>query len=109
MATQREARISQKIQAELRGMGAFCFKVHGSQFMMAGLPDIVGVYRGLFFGFETKTPEKRKNTSASQDRVHGLIREAGGFCEVVCSPTEAVEKLREYADCRSIKVKKQKP
>lgn len=92
---QRESRLSSKIQDALRAQGWFCFKVHGSQYMMAGLPDIIVCADGVFFGLETKLPETRNNTSLRQDYVHRKIREAGGFAEVVCSADEAVSFVRE--------------
>jgi Holliday junction resolvase len=95
--TQRESRLSRDILSALRQEGAFCFKVHGSEYMMAGLPDIIGVYRGRFFAFETKTPDKRSNTSPIQDRVLEKIRLAGGHAQVVCTIREAVEALDEIA------------
>lgn len=99
---QQEARISREIMKALRAEGAFCFKVHGSEYMMAGLPDIIGCYQGLFFAFETKRPEKRSNTSPEQDKVMGLINQSGAYAEVVCSKQEAVIKLLAYAARRSV-------
>lgn len=92
---QPEARVSRKCITDLRLMGCFCFKVWGSEHMMAGLPDIIGVYRGMFFGLEVKMPEKRGNTSARQDYVHEQIRKAGGLAEVVCSSSEATKAVRD--------------
>jgi len=88
--SQRESRLSRLIMNELRKQGAFCFKVHGSEFMMAGLPDIIGCYKGRFFAFETKTPDKRSNTTMVQNRVMQKIRDAGGNAQVVCTIEEAV-------------------
>lgn len=91
---QRESRLSRKIMDALEAEGWFCFKVHGSQYMMAGLPDIIVCAEGQFIGLETKLPETRDNTSLRQDYVHAKIRGAGGTAEVVCSPNEAVEVVR---------------
>lgn len=93
--SQAESRRSRKIMTELRAQGWFCFKVHGSEFMMAGLPDVIVCAEGLFIGLETKEPEKANNTSPRQDYVHGLIREAGGIAIVVTSVDEAVEVVRK--------------
>lgn len=90
MTTQPEARISRAILAELKKAGVFAFKVHGSLHMMAGLPDIIACVDGFYLGLETKTPDKRKNTSERQKYVHGLIGDAGGLVEVVCSVPEAM-------------------
>lgn len=88
---QRESKLSRRISDELRKNGAFCFKVWGSEYMMAGLPDIIGCYQGKFFGLETKLPEKRDNVSPVQELIMAKIRKAGGHAQVVCSSTEAVK------------------
>jgi len=104
---QPEARLSRDIQAALRAKRWWCFKVHGSEMMMAGLPDIVGVAEGMFFGVETKMPAKRDNVSERQRYVHGKIRAAGGFVIVACSPGEAVTKINEMLN-RSIRQAKRR-
>jgi Holliday junction resolvase len=83
---------------ELRGVGVFCFKVHGSEHMMAGLPDIVACVDGRFVGFETKMPGKEEDTSPRQEYVHGLIRRAQGEVYVVTSVIQALEIVRELRD-----------
>lgn len=90
MTQQPEGRLQQSIQKALKERGYFVFKVHGSQFMMAGLPDLVVCAEGLFIGLEVKVPERRKNVSEAQSLVHERIRGSGGRCEVVCSPDEAL-------------------
>lgn len=90
---QRESRRSRDIMKRLRADGAFCFKVWGSELMMAGLPDIIGCYRGRFFGFEVKHPETREDTSVRQEFVMSKIRDAGGIAEVVCTKQEACDQL----------------
>lgn len=91
---QRESKLSREIMKALRAEGWFCFKVHGSEFTMAGLPDIIVCAEGKFIGLETKLPDKRTNTSARQDYVHDKIRAAGGEAHVVSSVAEAVELVR---------------
>lgn len=88
---QPEAKLSRKIMDRLRLEGYFCFKVHGSEFMMAGLPDIIVCADGRFIGLETKMPSKRENTSPRQRFVHTQIRQAGGTAVVVTSPDEAID------------------
>lgn len=87
---QRESRLSRRIQIALKSEGWFCFKVHGSELMMSGLPDIIVCAEGIFVGLETKHPETRNDTSPRQDYVHDKIRQAGGAAIVVCGPDEAV-------------------
>jgi Holliday junction resolvase len=91
MATQPESRLQRKIQTAIRAEGHFVFKVHGSEFMMAGLPDLIVCAQGYFIGLEVKLPSTRSNTSARQVYVHQLINDAGGKAVVVCSPEEALD------------------
>lgn len=93
--TQAESRRSQKIMTALRARGWFCFKVHGSEMMMAGLPDVIVCAEGLFLGLETKMPDKYTNTSARQDYVHELIRAAGGIAIVVTSVDHAIKVVEQ--------------
>lgn len=89
--TQRESRLSRKIMTALREQGVFCFKVHGSEHMMAGLPDIICCIDGWFVGMETKHQETRNNLSPRQEFVHDQIRSADGYVAIVCSIDEALK------------------
>lgn len=91
---QAESKLSRKILDALRADGYFAFKVHGSEYMMAGLPDIIVCAKGKFIGLETKLPSTRSNVSPRQSYVHDLIRAAEGMAEVVCSPAEALEVVK---------------
>lgn len=96
--SQRESRLSRQIMDALRGEGWFAFKVHGSEYMMAGLCDIIVCAEGYFVGLETKLPESRGNVSPVQRLVHTKIEHAGGAARVVCSPKEALEVVRGVLD-----------
>lgn len=103
---QRESRLSRKIMDELRLEGWFCYKQHGNEFVMAGLPDIIVCAEGLFIGLETKNPEDRNKENAhtrNQAHIHQKIRDAGGFAQVVCSPDEAIAAVRLALRLRSKK------
>jgi len=91
--TQGESRLSRRIAQALRAEGAFVFKVHGSALMMAGLPDLIGVHHGKFFGLETKMPEGKDPTPIQLLR-HKQIRKAGGFVAVVRTVQQALDALR---------------
>lgn len=93
--TQAESKLSRKIMTAIRARGWFCFKVHGSETMMAGLPDIVVCAEGLFIGLETKMPGKEGNTSARQVFVHEQIRNAGGIARVVNSEIAAIATIEQ--------------
>lgn len=92
--SQAESRLSRQIQAELRREGAWCIKIHGSEYMPAGVPDIIGCFEGKFFAFETKMPDKRSNTSVKQELTMERIRKAGGKAQVVCTIPEAVKAMK---------------
>lgn len=68
------------------------FKVHGSALMMAGLPDLIGVYHGRFIAVEVKMPGN--TTSAIQDRVIDKIRKAGGRVVVAYNVDDALKVLK---------------
>lgn len=89
--SQPESKLSRKIMDRLRLEGWFAFKVHGSEYMMAGLPDIMVCAEGRFIGLETKMPAERGNVSPRQSLVHSQIENAGGVAAVICSPQEAVD------------------
>lgn len=89
---QGESKLSRDIMKAMRGHGAFVWKNHGSPLMMAGLPDITGVYRGRFIGIETKMPGG-KGPSLVQILRHAQIREAGGVVEVARSVSDALNVL----------------
>lgn len=93
--SQPESKLSRKIMDRLRIEGYFAFKVHGSEFMMAGLPDIIVCAEGLFIGLETKLPSTRGNVSPRQAYVHSQIENAGGIAHVVCSPQEAFDVVQK--------------
>lgn len=93
---QPEARLSRYIMTALKGHGAFVFKVHGSQFMMAGLPDIIGVYRGRFIAVETKMPGQYP--TPRQRFVHAAIERAGGVVVVAHSVAEGLTVLGGATD-----------
>ena len=91
--TQPEARLSRDIRKALEitfRPNIFLFKVWGNEHQMTGLPDLLGCYRGIFFGIETKMPERRENISSRQDYVHWQISEAGGKVAICTSRQEAI-------------------
>lgn len=104
--SQPESKLSRDIMTALRNRGVWCVKIHGSQYMAAGTPDILACVPvqvgdpydqtdelvGIFVGFETKTPEG-KGPSPIQEHVHGKIRAAYGHVFVPRSVQDAVAAL----------------
>lgn len=65
-----ETRIQRAIQEMVRQRGGFVYKVHGSETMMAGLPDLAIIYRGVPVYFEVKTA-----TGQLSDRQRYVMRQ----------------------------------
>lgn len=88
-----ETRIQRAIQKMVTERGGFVFKVHGSETMMAGLPDLSIVYRGVPVYFEVKTP-----TGQLSDRQRYVMRrlvKAGAVVGVPRSVADASAMLDE--------------
>ncbi|ANA85741.1 endonuclease [Gordonia phage Cozz] len=94
--SQPEARLGRQIRKALEERGAFMFKIHGGPTMMAGLPDLIGVWHGRFIAVEVKMPGN--GPSKIQERVMDRIRQAGGRVVVAHSVPEALEVLRPRRD-----------
>lgn len=60
--------------------------------MLAGLPDLVGVINGRFFGIEVKMPGE--NPTVRQMHIHRRIRESGGSVTVARSVPDALAFIR---------------
>ena len=70
-----------------------CWKIHGSAFQAAGIPDVVGLQRGIFFGIEVKVPGKKP--TPIQALTLTRIRAAGGNAGCATSVAEALAILEE--------------
>jgi len=90
-----EARITTQIIKALKKRGGWWVKIHGSAFQSAGIPDIIGCYRGILVALEVKTPDTAKNVSERQRHVMSRIRQAGGVPRVVTSAKAALEVIRD--------------
>lgn len=93
--SQPESRVVRKIREYIHARGGFTFKVHGSPFMMAGLPDVVCCYKGKFIGLEVKMPGNL--ATPQQKNVGEKIKNAKGHWLVVYG-VESVETLLNYID-----------
>jgi penicillin-binding protein-related factor A (putative recombinase) len=88
---QPEYIISKNIIKYLTEQGAWCFKVHGGPTQRAGIPDILGCYKGRLFGFEVKQPGKENTVSPRQSYEMTRIRESGGYARMVTSVVQVKE------------------
>lgn len=88
--SQKESKLSRDIMDELRLHGWFCFKVHGNEATMKGLPDIMVCAEGYFIALETKRPSEAGASSVKQEQVQSQINDAGGYSQVVITVRQAV-------------------
>lgn len=81
MAQTPERRIKSKVVDQLKQLGAYYFYPVTGGFGSSGVPDIVGCYRGRFFGIECKA-NGNKPTELQKMNLN-KIEEQGGIALVV--------------------------
>lgn len=74
---------------------AYIAKIAQGMYSQNGIPDILCIHKGHYFGFEIKRPVFGV-LSAIQEQTIKLIRKAGGTAEVVTYPEEALRVVDEY-------------
>jgi len=81
MAMTPEAKVKKVVSKQLKELGTYYFYPTTGGYGRSGVPDIVGCYRGMFFGIECKAG---KNTPTPlQEKNLRDINTAGGFQIVV--------------------------
>lgn len=90
-----ETNLQRKVQEYLFSKGAYEFKVHGSAYMKAGIPDIISCYKGLFIGIECKIGKNKM--SKLQEEHKDQILAAGGI-HILAYNLEDVKKIIEKID-----------
>ena len=81
MASTPEAKVKAAVKKLLDEMGIYHFSPVQNGMGRAGIPDIIGCYRGRFLGIECKAG--KGTTTALQDLELEKIRQAKGFAYVV--------------------------
>lgn len=74
-----EKDIERRIKKYLSDNKIYFFKVHGSSFMLPGIPDIIACVNGYFVGIEVKNKGKLYNQSEEQKIHQELIERSGGI------------------------------
>jgi len=91
---QEETKLQKAIQEYLKSLGAYCFKVHGSVYMRAGIPDIIVCHCGHFIGIEVKDGN---NTPSALQEAHGRqIKKAQGIFIVAYSVEDVRKELEKW-------------
>lgn len=98
----REKIIEDKIKDYLFLKGIYHFKVHGSKFMPAGLPDICCCFNGSFLGIEVKRPGA-KNEQSEQQKIHerNIIKSGGVYLLV-----DSLQEVIDYVESQEAKLEK---
>ena len=81
MAMTPEAKVKKKVVAQLKEMGAYYFYPVTGGYGFSGVPDIVGCYRGMFFGIECKAGSNKP--TPLQDRNLTDIKKQNGIAIVI--------------------------
>lgn len=81
MAMTPEAKVKKGVVTQLKAMGAYYFFPATGGYGKSGVPDIVGCYKGLFFGIECKAGSNKP--TALQQKNLDDINKADGLAMVV--------------------------
>jgi Holliday junction resolvase len=87
-----ETLLVRRIMDWLEASGGWWMKVHGSPFQKAGVPDIIGCYKGRFVGIEVKVGNN--TPTLIQKSCIQLLKRAGARVGVAYSVEEAI-KIRD--------------
>jgi len=76
-----EAKVKARLKKQLNELGIYHFSPFQAGMGRAGIPDVIGCYRGVFVAFECKAGSNKP--TALQEREMQAIREAGGHAYVI--------------------------
>ena len=88
MPKKPETKLSNQVLPRLRAEGGWWVKIHGGPFQEAGIPDIIGCWKGHFVGIELKI-EGEKPTGL-QKQVLNALHLAGARVGVAYSIEDAL-------------------
>lgn len=95
----READLQDRILKWLRGHGGWWVKYHvGPRYSLAGIPDIIGSYRGRFIALEVKLPGKQP--TKLQQATQTQMRDKGKAIVRVVQSLDEVQQLLYNLDRR---------
>jgi Holliday junction resolvase len=76
-----EAKVKRKVVAQLKEMGAYYFYPVTGGYGQSGVPDVVGCYKGIFFGIECKAGSNKP--TPLQDKNLTDIKKQKGIAVVI--------------------------
>lgn len=74
---------------------AFVVKISQGAYSEGGIPDVLMIKDGHYFGFEVKRPVVGIHSKLQEETVR-KIQAAGGTAAFVCWPEEAIREVEEY-------------
>ncbi len=77
-----EQKVKKKVIKQLKDMGVYYFTPMTGGYGYSGVPDIVGCYKGIFFGIECKAKWNNEPTALQQKNLEQIL-EQGGFSTVI--------------------------
>ena len=95
----KESDYQKKIKAAIpkKYPDALVVKIAQGEFSQCGIPDLMAVVEGHFFGFEVKRPYFHRKTGGTlQERTIDWIRKAGGTAGFISYPQEALDMIEDY-------------
>ena len=95
MAMTPEAKVKKKVVAHLKTLGAYYFYPVTGGYGKSGVPDIIGCYKGLFFGIECKAG-KNKPTPLQEKNLNDIKLNQG--IALVINETNIDDVLTEIGD-----------
>ena len=81
MAMTPEKKVKKKVTKQLDELGCYWFYPATGGYGRSGVPDIVGCYKGRFFGFECKAGGNAPTPLQEKNLYHILVN--GGISEVI--------------------------
>lgn len=91
-----EANLNSNMAATIRKRGGWARKMQAG-LAGAGLPDVIGVYRGVTLFLEGKLPGKENTLTKLQAETLAQAKKAGAVARVITS-TDQVKKLLDAID-----------
>ena len=81
MAMTPEGKVKKKVAKHLDDLGCYYFYPATGGYGKSGVPDIVGCYKGKFFGLECKAGDNKPTLLQEKNLYHILVN--GGISEVI--------------------------
>lgn len=92
----KESTYQTKVLKILRDRGAYVETIWGGGYQASGIPDIVGVYKGVFLGLELKV--KSNKPSPIQVAKINMIRKAQGVGAIIWDNFEPIHAILDSID-----------